>query len=77
MTAKPLPWADLMAFCYGRLRIAPQAFWQLTLCELHCLMVGLTAKNFGNPDRQALEHLMNIYPDQGHVDEQSTISNCS
>lgn len=49
-----------MAFCLGRLRLAPAAFWALTPREIVAL---LPAPTLGAPDRAALAALMAAHPD--------------
>jgi uncharacterized phage protein (TIGR02216 family) len=49
-----------MAFCLGRLRLAPAAFWALTPREIAALLPSPIA---GAPDRAALVALMAAHPD--------------
>ncbi|SOE17466.1 uncharacterized phage protein (TIGR02216 family) [Hoeflea halophila] len=55
------PWASVLRFGLGHLRLRPDAFWQLSLPELRAL-IGTT----GMPPtatRQGLESLMALFPD--------------
>ena len=57
------PWASVLRFGLGHLRLTPDAFWRLSLNELTALT--------GVPDappiatRQGLEALMELFPDTG------------
>ena len=55
------PWASVLRFGLGHLRLPPDAFWRLSLTELNAL-AGAGAL----PDatsRTSLEALMALYPD--------------
>lgn len=55
------PWASVLRFGLGHLRLPPEAFWRLSLTELNALAgAGVP------PDattRTSLEALMALYPD--------------
>ncbi len=56
-----IPWADVIGFGLGVLRLEPRAFWALTLPELRALArAGPGAGPLGGPD---LARLMARYPD--------------
>lgn len=54
------PWAAVMRFGLGHLRLAPRDFWAMTLPELRAA-IGPTA---ATPDRAALADLMRTFPDE-------------
>jgi uncharacterized phage protein (TIGR02216 family) len=55
------PWADVMALGLGQLRLAPDAFWSMTLRELMAA-AGTHTIEQGLP-RTLLTQLMERYPD--------------
>ncbi|MEM5494002.1 rcc01693 family protein [Hoeflea sp. AS16] len=56
------PWASVLCFGLGRLRLPPDAFWQLSLPELNAL-TGASAQPQATTTRASLETLMARYPD--------------
>jgi uncharacterized phage protein (TIGR02216 family) len=55
------PWASVLRFGFGHLRLPPETFWRLSLTELKAL-AGPQAR----PDtttRTSLDALMALYPD--------------
>lgn len=55
------PWASVLRFGLGQLRLSPDAFWRLSLRELHAL-----AGAGDRPEavsRTSLQALMALYPD--------------
>lgn len=55
------PWASVLRFGLGRLRLPPDQFWRLSLPELRALIGGLDAPVMAN--RQGLAALMALFPD--------------
>ena len=63
--AKPLPWDDLMAVGLGRLGLAPNVFWNMTLPELDAALRGAFGDRLaGALDRSELKDLMIRFPDE-------------
>ncbi|MEQ8480013.1 MAG: phage tail assembly chaperone [Hoeflea sp.] len=58
----PFPWASVIRFGLGRLRLAPEAFWALSLPELAALISA--EANPGHASRDDLEALMARFPDR-------------
>lgn len=61
--AEPFPWAAAMAFGFGTLRLAPEAFWQMTPAELAAAWRRHAAGGSGAPGRGELAGLMARFPD--------------
>lgn len=60
----PFPWADAMAFGFGILRLAPDAFWSMTPRELAAAIRARRGQGGGvAPDRPSLDALMRAFPD--------------
>lgn len=57
------PWASVIRFGLGYLRLAPDAFWRLSLPELNALIGGNELP--ATATRQGLEALMALFPDTG------------
>ncbi|BAT61222.1 hypothetical protein GJW-30_1_03779 [Variibacter gotjawalensis] len=57
----PFPWADVMAFGLGVLRLPPDAFWRMTLREI----AGAAGMRSGERalDRTAFDILRGRFPD--------------
>lgn len=55
------PWASVLCFGLGRLRLTPEAFWRLSLIELTALIGAVDAPMPAT--RQGLEALMALFPD--------------
>ena len=55
------PWASVLCFGLGHLRLPPDAFWQLSLTELNAL-AGADARP-ETTSRASLQALMALYPD--------------
>lgn len=67
----PFPWASVIRFGLSRLRLAPEAFWALSLPELAAL-IGAEASP-GSATRNDLENLMARFPDRtGPPSDEST-----
>jgi uncharacterized phage protein (TIGR02216 family) len=60
---QPFPWAAMIAFGLGRLRLPPSSFWQLTLPELAALLGPSAIADA--PSRADLAALMQAHPDHG------------
>ncbi|MGV3550175.1 rcc01693 family protein [Rhizobium sp.] len=58
---QPFPWGAALHFGLGLLRLTPQAFWSLTICELMAL--GGALRPVDAPDRASLSELMRRWPD--------------
>jgi uncharacterized phage protein (TIGR02216 family) len=58
---QPFPWDAALHFGLGLLRLAPEAFWALTLRELMALGGALRPRD--TIDRAALSALMRRWPD--------------
>ncbi len=60
-----LPWAELMAFGFGRLRLSSKQFWEMTLREMDAAIEGYLGKiaSREKPNRDGLDLLMTQYPD--------------
>jgi uncharacterized phage protein (TIGR02216 family) len=56
------PWASVLRFGLGHLRLTPDAFWRLSLPELHALLG--TSEVPATSTRQELEELMVLFPDR-------------
>lgn len=68
MTAEPngaTPWAEIMAFGLGVLRLSPEAFWAMSLPELRAAINGHRGQAGGPaaPTRAGLAALIARYPD--------------
>lgn len=58
------PWADVMGFGLGTLRLAPQAFWAMTPREIAAAHEGLAGRGRAAPlGRDALDALIARHPD--------------
>jgi uncharacterized phage protein (TIGR02216 family) len=55
------PWASVIRFGLGHLRLTPDAFWRLSLPELHALLGA--SQRPATSTRQELEELMALFPD--------------
>jgi uncharacterized phage protein (TIGR02216 family) len=55
------PWASVIRFGLGHLRLTPDAFWRLSLPELKALLGANAAPDMSS--RQALDELMALFPD--------------
>lgn len=73
-TEKLLPWAEIMAFGFGILRLSPDAFWNLTIPELKAALRGRKG-GFGAIEplpRDAFAALMQRFPDQPEGPKQNS-----
>mgnify|MGYP001311009744 CR=1 FL=1 len=63
--ASILPWAQLMKFGIGQLRLSPSQFWQMTLREVDAaILFNQDAKRISHPpQRHSLNALIRDYPD--------------
>jgi uncharacterized phage protein (TIGR02216 family) len=63
--AQGLPWAEMMAFGLGLLRLSPDAFWGLTFPEFRAAARGLRGEaGLAEPlPRGAFTALMQRFPD--------------
>ncbi|MCY0146341.1 phage tail assembly chaperone [Hoeflea sp. G2-23] len=61
------PWASVIRFGLGRLRLSPETFWRLSLPELVAL-IGSEAGP-GPATRQSLNALMAQFPDDRSTKE--------
>jgi uncharacterized phage protein (TIGR02216 family) len=62
---QPFPWAEVMAFGLGVLRLPPEVFWAMTPAELKAAAEGVYGKSAGKPmERAALETLLAAFPDE-------------
>ncbi len=64
------PWASVLRFGLGHLRLPPEAFWRLSLAELNALAV--TSALPETTSRTSLEALMALYPDMRREPAQHT-----
>lgn len=64
LTEAVFPWAAILAFGLGRLRLPPTQFWALTLTELVAL-AGPTGGTQAVTGRAQLMALMRRFPDPG------------
>lgn len=55
------PWASVLRFGLGHLRLTPDAFWRLSLPELRALLG--TSEMPATSTRLELEELMALFPD--------------
>jgi len=55
------PWASVIRFGLGHLRLSPEVFWRLSLVELVALIGG--SGRTAMADRQQLDALMALFPD--------------
>ncbi|MCB4768916.1 phage tail assembly chaperone [Ancylobacter sp. Lp-2] len=58
------PWAEAMAFGFGRLRLAARDFWALTPRELAAAMRAFIGPERAPLDRAGLATLMARFPDR-------------
>ena len=67
--AEPFPWASIMRFGLGELRLAPRDFWAMTLPELRAAMPQAAGPTPATqpPGRDALDELMRRFPDRDEV----------
>jgi uncharacterized phage protein (TIGR02216 family) len=72
MTATPRPWARLIGFGLGVLRLSPDAFWRMTPRELAYAIDAATGGT-EQMDRTALSDLMNRFPDRAGETAPTTI----
>lgn len=64
MSAARFPWDEAMTLGLGRLRLAPEIFWRLTLPELAAAARALDGQDAQAPmARGELEGLMRRFPD--------------
>lgn len=59
---RPFPWADAMRFGFGVLRLPSEAFWSLSVRELHAAMEAHSPQR-PTPERADLAALQRRYPD--------------
>jgi uncharacterized phage protein (TIGR02216 family) len=66
------PWTALMAAAFGRLRLAPDAFWRMTPKEFLAALDGAAGRTPGRaPARTSLEALLRRFPDdEGGADDE-------
>lgn len=64
------PWASVLRFGLGHLRLSPEAFWRLSLTELNAL-AGASALP-ETTTRTSLQALMALYPDTRREPAQHT-----
>ncbi len=57
------PWASVLRFGLGHLRLSPDAFWRLSLTELTALIGATDAPSLTT--RHGLQALMALFPDTG------------
>ncbi|MEM5473430.1 rcc01693 family protein [Hoeflea sp. AS60] len=57
------PWASVLRFGLGHLRLTPDAFWRLSLNELTMLIGAMDAPSLTT--RDGLQALMALFPDIG------------
>jgi uncharacterized phage protein (TIGR02216 family) len=55
-----------MSLGLGVMRLAPAAFWALSLPEWRALAEGRSGPHPAPLRRGEFEHLMSLYPDQSH-----------
>jgi len=60
---KPFPWSEAMRFGLGVLKLPPDAFWKMSPRELAAAWGAVMGDRSRPLDRQALETLMERYPD--------------
>jgi len=63
MSAVRFPWQEAMTLGLGRLRLAPEIFWRLTLPELAAAARALGQRGDAPMARGELEGLMTRFPD--------------
>lgn len=62
--AEKFPWDAAMAFGFAVMRLSPTEFWAMTPRELGAAMQAFGHGTQEAPGRQALQSLMNAYPDR-------------
>jgi uncharacterized phage protein (TIGR02216 family) len=62
-----LPWARLIGFGLGILRLSPAAFWRMTPRELLLAAEAMVGPSEAPLDRAGLTHLMQRYPDRAEA----------
>lgn len=60
---KPFPWQQAMAFGFGVLRLAPDAFWRMTPRELAQAVEAIRGPATTPPARGELDDLLARFPD--------------
>ena len=63
-TGERFPWAAMMAFGFGHLRLASREFWAMTPRELAAAAEGLAGSGGEPPRRADLDALMARFPDK-------------
>lgn len=63
MSAVRFPWEEAMTLGLGRLRLAPEIFWRLTLPELAAAARAVAPGGQAPMARGELEGLMTRFPD--------------
>ncbi|MEL6751343.1 MAG: rcc01693 family protein [Pseudomonadota bacterium] len=61
--SEPFPWADVMRFGLGTLRLSPAEFWKLTVPELQAAASALVPSANAPTERAGLEAMLRAFPD--------------
>ena len=62
--AEPFPWASVLSYAFGVLRLSPESVWAMTPRELDAALSGAFGHRAGQPlSRADLAALMQAYPD--------------
>ncbi|MCB1383287.1 MAG: phage tail assembly chaperone [Notoacmeibacter sp.] len=67
--AEPFPWASVLSYAFGVLRLSPESVWAMTPRELAFALPPAGASG-QTPGRAGLERLMKIFPDGCPADEE-------
>ena len=57
------PWARIMQFGFGTLKLAPETFWSLSVPELDAALRAYQGDPADRPVRDELERMMQQFPD--------------
>lgn len=63
MEVRPFPWAEMMSFGLGRLKLSPGDFWSLTLPELNAALRAYGYRQEQTVGRAWLNEAMRENPD--------------
>lgn len=60
----PFPWAMIMQFGLGTLRLPADIFWRTTPREMAAALNAFSGRRFSPPQRAEFEALMKRFPDR-------------
>lgn len=59
----PLPWAQMMAFGFGKLKLSPAQFWSMSLPEMASAMRWYAGDAAAPMTQETLQSLLTQFPD--------------